>query len=936
MFDSEFIDNQYDVFRRDRYETKIPEKNGGGVLIAIKRNRNLTYNEIKFEEINGLEAICIKISRNNSNVYIYAVYIQYRRIDESLNAFYNEHLRSIIALNKIVSTRDTIVICGDFNFGNRITWIENDIGFDYIPVLGDSNERKSEIARNFATTLMENGFFQMSSYQNSSGNVLDLIYTNSPELAVVSKADFLMLPPFKSDNCHVPLMCTIDFAPEISPNTEATSTDEVYSFRKANYDTIRTHLSSINFNDIMDEHTHDVDRMVEEFYGVLKYTFDNFIPKSKIRSTSKPKWHDKELASLKNHRNKEYKKLCAARLNEEHVDEAPFLDSKSRFEQHRSQLHDNFINQQAKNLFRKPKEFWRHLNGKRKSNCLPDVMNFNGKTAKTDEDKANLFAEYFESVYAKHDEDTTLDSFIAERNDDNCDKFAITESHVKSVLDRMDINKGSGFDGIASIFLRECAAELADPLRMLFSSSLEKMYYPKAFKIGQLTPIYKSGSKKDMENYRGVNTMPNIAKVFDKIIRDQLKLIIHPRIKTTQHGFIPNRNIETNLLEHTTHIHRAFASHAQLDVFYSDAKKAFDHVDKSLQIRKLARFPVSNQSLFWFKSYLSDRVQYVKIGHAKSRTLRVTSGVGQGSVNGPTLFIVFFDDSDPPLLDIIPSNFADDKKISHIVKCVEDATQLQEAIDWFMNWCRENKMIINKEKCKVMTFTRKRNPIIFNYTIDGEPVKRVEETMDLGVLFDKRLTFQSHYEYMTNRATITSKFVKRQSQYFGNDTIKIIYQLLVRSILEFSALIWSPNYMVHRNSIESVQKQMVLFLLGDNKRHLTGSFVLSPYADRCAQLGLTTLVRRRVNAIVLFIHSVIIGKYNSPQLRSMMTLNDGERVVRYPNFIILKTHDNSPFNVACRLFNLAATTIDPTLPRNEFRTALLNLPDDFFNQWTAL
>ncbi len=128
-------------------------------MVGVKRNRNLTYNEFKFDEIKNLEAICIKISRNNHNLYIYAVYIQYRRIDKSLNAFYNSHLRSIEALHKLVNTRDTVVICGDFNFGNRITWIENDIGFDYIPVLGESSERKTEIARSFATSGMEIMFF---------------------------------------------------------------------------------------------------------------------------------------------------------------------------------------------------------------------------------------------------------------------------------------------------------------------------------------------------------------------------------------------------------------------------------------------------------------------------------------------------------------------------------------------------------------------------------------------------------------------------------------------------------------------------------------------------------------------------------------------------------------------------------------------------------
>lgn len=111
-------------------------------------------------------------------------------------------------------------------------------------------------------------------------------------------------------------------------------------------------------------------------------------------------------------------------------------------------------------------------------------MQYDGITAKTDEEKANLFADYFESVYCKHDEDETLDSCILNRNDVECSSFIITDCHVKTVLSQMDINKGSGFDGVASIFLRECAEQLKSPLTCIFSTSLTKMHYPTAFKIG--------------------------------------------------------------------------------------------------------------------------------------------------------------------------------------------------------------------------------------------------------------------------------------------------------------------------------------------------------------------------------------------------------------------------------------------------------------------
>lgn len=708
------MNDQYEVFRKDRSESCIQEKKGGGVLIAVKKYNDLTCSEITFNEIKPLEAVCIKITRGDSNIYVYAVYVQYRIIDDSLHAFYNDHITAIEALNNIATIKDTIIICGDFNFSNRISWIENDIGFDFIPILGESTERKTEIARHFTTTMMNNGLFQMSPYRNSSGNVLDLLYTNSPELAVVSKADFNMLPTNKSDICHVPLMCTIEFVPKVSAGAnDEDSQHEIYSFRKANYDNIRAHLSTFDFPNVLNNAT-DLDDMVQQFYDILLDTFERFVPKSRIRSSNKPIWHNKVLASLKNKRNKEYKKLSKMREETSDVNEKPndqpFLESNFKFEQYRKELHEEFIQRQAANLSKNPREFWKHLNGKRKSNSLPDNMNFNDKTAKTDQEKADLFADFFEDVYVKHDEDQSLHSFILNRNEENCHDFTIEKEHVEHTLRRMDINKGSGFDGVASIFLRECSKELTEPLTIIFSTSLEQMYYPTAFKIGQLTAIYKSGAKKEMMNYRGVNTVPNVAKVFDKVVRDQLKLIIAPRIKTTQHGFISNRNIVTNLCELTTYIYHAFGNHSQLDVIYTDVSKAFDHVDKSLQIKKLARFPLSNKVLFWFNSYLTDRKQYVRVGNATSRMILVSSGVGQGSVNGPFLFVAFFDDSDPLMDEVISLNFADDKKLAEFINNIEDAMQLQEGLNTFLRWCDDNKLTVNGGKCKVISFTRKKKP----------------------------------------------------------------------------------------------------------------------------------------------------------------------------------------------------------------------------------
>lgn len=932
MSSSEIFCDRYTVYRRDRYQTKIMANIGGGVLIAVRSN--IRSEEYMTDATMDLEAICVKITLSTGTMFIYALYIQpTASID-----IYREHVNAIKSVQSTISSSDNFIIFGDFNL-NTVNWCENDGGFDYVPLIGDSQSVKSIIAGEITSTMLQNGFFQMTNLRNKSNNVLDLIFTNSPELTVVTKADFRMIPEHKSDNAHVPIACTIECEPGVIPSSDSGS---VFCFRRADYDAIGEHLDRMDMMNILSGCGDDVDEMVTTFYSILHETFDLFVPKATIRSSKKPKWHDKKLNKLKNLRNKEYRKLCADRISSINADESKFIVARNEFENYRRELHAKFIKEQASNLRHNPAAFWRHINDKRKTNGLPQKIKYNNVYARSDIEKANIFAEYFKSVYVDHGSDHDLHALISNRPDMNHFNITASMECVLAVLNEMDLSKGSGHDGVSSFFLRKCAVILANPLSIIFTKSLEKCVYPAPFRIGQITPIYKSGSRIDVTNYRGVNVLPNLAKVFERVVYNQMKLIALPLIPTSQHGFVSNRNIESNLMEQSTLIHDAFEQNAQIDCVYFDIKKAFDVVNPIELIRKLSRFPVKNSILLWFMSYLNDRKQYVKVGAAISEIFGVLSGVGQGTVFGPLLFIIFFSTSDITLPGIFILNFADDKKFLSIIKNINDCIVLQRAINKFLCWCVTNGLEINKSKCKVMTFTLKRKSILYDYVIDEQPVERVNHIRDLGVMMDSKLNFNIHYEYISNKAMNVLLFVKRQMKFFDNDIIKILYMTLVRSNLEFAACVWNPYHNVHRNSIESAQKQMVMLLNDDyGKRVENDCYILSPYVDRCQVFELTPLIRRRVNAAVFLIHAIIIGKIKSPRLRSILDLNTGVRTLRNPEFIRLKhcrtDHSTySPFNMACRAFNHAALFVDPTLPHFEFRKRVLRLPDSSFGPWSKL
>lgn len=330
---------------------------------------------------------------------------------------------------------------------------------------------------------------------------------------------------------------------------------------------------------------------------MLYETFDKFIPKTTLRSNKNPPWFTKELINLKNRRNRIYKKLCDRKKDNPNADDSQFIEANEIFSCRHKEVHEEYIKQVADEFKLKPENFWKFVNGHRKSNNLPCKLSYDNKSASTDEEKENLFADFFGSVYKECQKDDTLLNFINSRNDHNCRNVHISKGAVFHIFGTMDLNKGQGPDKIPPIFLRECNEVLAEPLTIFFNKSIQTGHYPTAFKTSSITPTFKSGNKADICNYRGVSIMPNIAKVFEKSVHYQLRMIICPQLSKQQHGFLSNRCIETNLMEFVNFTHSAFDKDCLVHAFYADIKKAFDTIDHSFLIRKLANFKLGNQTL---------------------------------------------------------------------------------------------------------------------------------------------------------------------------------------------------------------------------------------------------------------------------------------------------------------------------------------------------
>lgn len=213
---------------------------------------------------------------------------------------------------------------------------------------------------------------------------------------------------------------------------------------------------------------------------------------------------------------------------------------------------------------------------------------------------------------------------------------------------------------------------------------------------------------------------------------------------------------------------------------------------------------------------------------------------------------------------------------------------------------------------------------------------------DLGLTYKDDFSFNMHLELAAKKGHSMLSFIKRQCYgRFDVNTAKMLYNSVVRSHLEFASPIWSPYQDVHIQTLESVQRQFVLY--ANHNRFTNGneeSYRLRPYIDRCAELNMQSLVRRRANAAVFFVHDVLTGKVNCPTLRERINLYNGSRALRNPSLIRIETFRRdyltySPFKFACRLFNLATAHVDPTLPSHEFRRIIRELDDSVFDSFAT-
>lgn len=494
-------------------------------------------------------------------------------------------------------------------------------------------------------------------------------------------------------------------------------------------------------------------------------------------------------------------------------------------------------------------------------------------------------------------------------------EISITLNGVEKLLKGLNPNKASGPDQISPRLLKELHHEIAPFLLKIFQSSLKTGIVPEDWKSALVAPVYKKGPKSKPSNYRPISLTCIASKIMEHILVSNIMdhFDSNELLCPFQHGFRSKHSCETQLISFTQEIFDNLESGKQTDLIVMDFSKAFDKVDHNLLIYKLFNLGIDLKTVSWIKSFLKNRSQSVVVEGKQSPTVPVLSGVPQGSVLGPCLFLAYINDL-PDSLKSRTRLFADDTIVYLTINSESDPEILQNDLKKLEQWESNWSMEFNPDKCEVIRVARKKNPIIYPYKLHNIELKTTENAKYLGITISQDLSWKSHIENVSCKASNTLKFVKRNIRTNNQKIKETAYNTYVRPQLEYCAPVWHPWQQTLAYKIERVQRAAARYVLNDYDFDHSVSLMLQ-------KLNWQTLEHRRLqNSLILLF-----------KIKSNLVAVDHIYLteIRNLNFFVpysrTQYHMNSYFPRTIRYWNSLPCSIKASSSLGEFTAGLATI-----------
>lgn len=830
-FISEYNAPGFDLF----YDERV-EKNGGGVLCYVKKKIGATH--LKTNKIEGIEHLHLILTNESKNNIALSIY--YRPPSATLGQdeqVYNDIENTI---NKYES-----IIMGDFNLTCR-NWGG--------PLICNGGKE-------LYSNLLQSELEQLIVEPTRENNILDLLLVTDSNIINNTEIE-------EGYSDHKAIVFEFYWEP---PQVDA-ELIEFKNFNKIDTDASKAFLTNIDWNNTLN--ILDCKKASSLLNKYITDTQNSTVPTIKGVSNhiSKPKWlNNQEVKDAIWQKHKAYRKLkrCGRPVDLQLFREKRKM-AESVVRNSRMQYEDELTEHMTDN----PKFFFRYCN---KSKIVKDTVtrlkNKSGEIIYDDLKKADELNKYFASVFTIENElQWNVQPIPLEKPFED---FIITKEDVKKAIENLNPNKACGPDEINVKFIKANIEELIEPICIVFNKSLNEGVVPEIWKCANVTPVYKKGDRMEPGNYRPISLTSILVKLMESIIKNHIinHLNINSIINPSQHGFMKKKSCITNLLEFYDRVVFDVELSKALDIIFLDFMKAFDKVAYRRLIAKMKMYGINEKVLNWIIDWLKDRKQRVIINGKYSDWEKVTSGVPQGSVLGPLLFLIYINDLDTNINSII-SKFADDTKIMLPVTNQNEANVLQQDLDMLINWAEKWMMSFNKDKCKILHLGR--NNLKLTYNLGGVLLTETTVEKDLGIHITNKLKPEYHINEMCKKANKILGMIGRSLDFKTWGNMVRLFNSLVRPHLEYGSQFWNPHYKKDIAKIEKVQRRFTKMIPGMSRYS---------YKDRLLKLNMLTLEERRKRLDLILLYKIIF-KYVEMDFTNYIEFTDNQ--TRGHNFKIKK------------------------------------------------
>lgn len=539
-----------------------------------------------------------------------------------------------------------------------------------------------------------------------------------------------------------------------------------------------------------------------------------------------------------------------------------------------------------------PKEFYAFVNRHKVRKPLGPLQAAGGLLTE-DGELAEEFNRYFTSVFTVEEAGEPAPVLVYEGV--VLEEVEFGEEEVLDRLTDLDPHKAPGPDGFLPKVMREVASGLAPHLSQVFRWSLETGQVPSDWRTAEVCPIHKKGPEDQASNFRPVSLTSVPGKVLEGVLKTRIVRHLEDNglLLDSQHGFRAGRSCLTNLLEFYHKMFEKYDRSGVVDVIFLDFQKAFDKVPHRRLMVKVRALGIRGRVAQWLEEWLRGRKQRVMVSGTASAWSDVTSGVPQGSVLGPLLFLIYINDIDISLVTRI-SKFADDTKLGVDAANGEEVEELRRDLGLIGEWSDRWQMPFNTGKCSVLHVGRAN--VRTTYHLCGDVLSSKEKEVDLGVIVNSDFKFGEQCIAAERKAQKVLGYVKRLFTHRNRRVVMTLYKTLVRPLLEYACQFWSPTYRRDVDRLERVQMRATRLV--PELRHYG-------YERRLVALDLMTLEQRRLRGQLIETYKIMRGHSTlDPTVFSLSqnpTRNHGYKLVN-PRFRTNKYRDLMTVKV-CALWN---------------------------------